>query len=194
MTDITDDVIGKLQDVSKWMQDYTSMHYRFADSIYNILEVIAELKHQLQRQRERQAVADMFWDNDNPEDSFQSCEGDMAAYFVEYVTWGTEQVFDVQRATRLADRKMRVKVSEDGNDYDWDWVDDAPPADTGKEEEGLDTKRMDFIEAHSKDMGNYTELRVSIHDGKKWHGTLRKAIDAAMSDCPHPIVEELTKE
>jgi hypothetical protein len=85
---------------------------------------------------------DMFWDNDNPEDSFQSCEGDMAAYFAEYVTWGTEQVFEVQRAISLANRKMRVKVSADGNDYEWDWVDDIPTA----------------------------------------------------PDCPQPIVEELTKE
>jgi hypothetical protein len=70
----------------------------------------------------------------------------------------------------------------------------APPADTVKQEAGLDTKRMDFIEAHSKDMGNYTELRVAIHDGEKWHGTLRNAIDAAMQKDVRIIGDENTGE
>jgi hypothetical protein len=163
MTDITDDVIEDF----KAAGFPTNLMYQWQERLAKFIS--------LQRQRERQAVA--------------VPDGMIGA-------WAFEAFVKGKWVVRVAFKPPPVESMSEKERNEFRNIQPlylAPPADTVKQEASSDTKRMDFIEAHSKDMGNYTELRIAIHDGEKWHGTLRKAIDAAMSDCPHPIVEELTK-
>ena len=116
------DAIAELE-VSHPEQSWSLTAKAKQDAAYSIPLYGAALSTEAQPEVTKADEPDMFWDADNPEDSFSDSPHEMACTLSDNVSPGEEAVFDVQCAISIANRKMRVKVDMNG-DVDWEWVDD----------------------------------------------------------------------
>lgn len=73
-----------------------------------------------------QGEPDMFWDDNNPEDSGQECAQELADYCSQDLPFGETMIVDVQCAKRLPNRQMKIWVDDD-DDLHWEWGESNPP-------------------------------------------------------------------
>jgi hypothetical protein len=171
MTDITDDVIelenGKYR-IELTGEGYKAFRYGEPWPAAQGVKLIGIMANELLRQRERQAVPDGFCVTEKDKEAIQRIE----ALLTDAL--GTRHP--------AIDDWARIRFI----------VDAAPPANTVKQEAVIpEGRKLVPIEPTSEMLkAAYVDYESDKYTGPS---SMYKAMLSAAPDCPHPIVEELTK-